>query len=280
MATRKPARSNLVAPRFHASAFPELENLNETDTVQSLDRLTDGKVEKMTLIVCCAAMAMLRQVASPILWLDTQGNVLVQGREYVPIVTPGVTANHTSKGVVYDFSGNRGGILFGDPDALKLSGSMTISSWIYLRSYANNGAQAQILFRGDDRNGLDPYCLAAEADGTMNFTINNAQGQGMGVKTEVPLNQWLHVLASFNDQTGELAMWVNGEKTAFARTAKHPFTNLQAQFTPGVGVGNVQNNHGPHNQPLNGMIADLRLYTSALTPEDVSWFAPGTSKQP
>jgi len=91
------------------------------------------------------------------------------------------------------------------------------------------------------------------------------------------LNRWTHVLASFDSKTGQMSMWLDGDKVAYTRTSKRPFSQLLSQYAAGVGVGNVQNNHGPHNQPLNGMIADLRLYSAVLTPEDVAWASPGSS---
>lgn len=223
----------------------------------------------MIFIGLAAGLAIMRQEASPVLWLDLQGRILVDGRTFEPKMTPGATQRHIANGTAYEFSGAHGGILFGDPVPLQLSGSMTISTWVYLRSYAPNGAQGEILFRGDDRNGLDPYSLVVEADGTVNFVICNEKGQDAGIKAEIELSQWTHVVASFNADTGEMNMWLNDEKVAFAKTSRRPFSGLLAQFAPGIGVGNVQNNHGPHNQPLNGLIADLRLYTSALSPDDI-----------
>jgi hypothetical protein len=225
-----------------------------------------------------AGLAMMRQQASPVLWLNLKGEILVAGRTHEVDLTQGVTMRHIANGVSYDFSGSHGGILLGDPVPLQITGSMTVSTWVYLRSYAPNGAQGEILFRGDDRDGLDPYALDVEADGTVNFAICDENGRGAGVKAEINLGHWTHVIASFNSDSGEISMWLNDEKVAFTKTTKRPFSALLSQFAPGVGVGNVQNNHGPHNQPLNGMIADLRLYSAVLTPEDITFDSPKAFK--
>lgn len=225
----------------------------------------------MAFIGIIAAALIARQQIAPVLWLNTRGDVLLDGHPVETKFTPGATKRSIAKGIAFDFSGSHGGILLGDPESLQLAGSMTVSTWVNLRSYAPNGAQGEILFRGDDRDGLDPYSLVVEADGTVNFVICNERNEGAAVKAEIPLNAWTHVLASFNSDTGEISMWLNGEKVAYARTSKRPFCGLLKQYVPGVGIGNVQNNHGPHNQPLDGMIADLRLYEAVLTPEDVNW---------
>jgi len=217
------------------------------------------------------AMHAMKQLPTPVLWLDTRGNITVDGKTFTPRVADGATRYPTPDGIVYNFTGKRGGLHFGDLPELKLTGSITISVWLNPRSYVNDGPGAQILFRGDDRSGLDPYYMAIEDDGTINFAIENETGLGMKVKGELPLNRWTHVLANFNQATGELSLYENGERIAYAHTSKRPYRELDNGYTPGVGIGNVQNDHGPHNQPFNGMLADLRLYSGLLTPEDVGF---------
>lgn len=215
---------------------------------------------------------LVHQDVRPVLWLNLNGDILVAGRPVTPQFNEGASKVETRDGVAYNFLGGTSGVLFGDNPALKLNGNLTVSAWIFPRSYAPNGAQAEILFRGDDRDGYDPYDFVLTSDGTVNFVIENEQSQGMGVKAEIPLNRWTHVTASLNAESGELAMWTNGVKVALAHTSKRPLLNLLPNFAPGVGVGNVQNDKGPHNQPFNGMIADLRLYSAVLTPDEAGFW--------
>jgi len=214
---------------------------------------------------------LVHQDLNPVFWLDLQGNILVDGKQITPQVNPGVSRIKTPDGIAYNFAGAKSGMLLGDNPAFKLNGDMTVSTWLYPRSYAPNGAQSEILFRGDDRNGYDPYCLVITADGTIRFVVENDRSEGMGVVAELPLERWTHVTASINSQTGEMEMWLNGVEVAYAHTTKRPFIDLIPAFTPGVGVGNVQNDKGPHNQPFNGLIADLRLYSKVLPPSEVGY---------
>jgi hypothetical protein len=222
-----------------------------------------------------------KQDLNPVFWMDAKGNILINGTATAPQVNPGVYRVNTPSGVAYSFAGGKSGILFGDNPALKLGGDMTVSAWIYPRSYAINGWQSQILFRGDDRNDFDPYAFAMTSEGTVYFKIEDENSAGMMVNGEVPLNTWTHVMASLNAKTGDMYMYVNGVEVSHSRTSKRPFLNLIPRYTPGVGVGNVQNDKGPQNQPFNGMIADLRLYAKALTPEEAG-FVPdhATAAQP
>jgi hypothetical protein len=220
-------------------------------------------------IFAALAIAAQIQAPDPVLWLAPNGQIMVQGQAVQPTFSPGTRAIKTSRGVVYDFDGRRSGILLPDVRPLQLTESMTVSTWIYLRSYVNDGPGAQILFRGDDRCGLDPYTLNIMGDGTVRFAVQNAQDRGFIVQSEIPLQQWVHVLASWDMPTGRLALWLNGENVAMAKTTVQPFGPLDKGWSPGIGIGNVQNEKGPHNQPIKGQISDLRVYRGVWTPDDL-----------
>lgn len=207
----------------------------------------------------------------PVLWLDVQGNILIDGDAVEPQINPGVAKQKTPIGIAFNFSGEKSGILFGDKSSLKLTGNITVSAWLFPKSYAPNGAQSEVLFRGDDRAGYDPYFLALTKDGDIQFVIEDDKNEAEMVKTDIPLNQWTHITASLNAATGEMAMWENGVKVSTNSTTKRPIYDLIPKYVPGVGIGNVQNDKGPHNQPFNGLIADLRLYSKVLTPSEVGY---------
>lgn len=225
----------------------------------------------MSIWALTAAMMANAQAIQPVLWMNLRGDILVSGQPTTPRFTPGASRTRTVDGVAYNFTGVHGGVLFGDLPALKLSDSITVSAWLNPRSYVNDGPGAEILFRGDDRSGYDPYWFVIQGDGTINFCVGDDHDRAMNVKGELPLNRWTHVTANFNATTGELKMWLNGELVGYSRTSLREFVELDKGWTPGVGVGNVQNDQGPHNQPYNGLLADLRLYSQALTPDQVGW---------
>jgi Concanavalin A-like lectin/glucanases superfamily len=220
-------------------------------------------------IVATLLISAQAQAPEPALWLKPNGQITIQGKAIVPTFSPGTKAIKTSRGVVFDFDGRRSGILIPDERHLAITESFTVSTWINLRSYVNDGPGAQILFRGDDRGGLDPYTLVIHSDGTVNFSVQDAQNRGFHITAEVPLQKWTHVMANWDMSVGRLQMWINGENVAFATTTVHPFVTLDRGWAPGIGVGNVQNEKGPHNQPINGQLFDLRLMRGVWTPEDL-----------
>lgn len=215
------------------------------------------------------AFAGMAQLPEPVLWLRTDGRVTVEGAVVKPTFSPGTTVIKTRDGAAYDFSGGRSGILLGDIPALRLTESFTVSVWLNLRQYVIDGPGAQILFRGDDRSGHDPYTLVVHPDGTVNFGVQNDEDRGTHTSTEIPLNSWHHVLGNFDAKTGKIQLFFDGSLVAFTTTSVRPFADLDQGQAPGVSIGNVQNEKGIHNQPFNGRIADLRVYRGLFTPADL-----------
>src|SRR5262249_6784961 len=63
-------------------------------------------------------------------------------------------------GKAFNFNGLNGWAALGNPSSLAFTGSFTIEGWIKLNSLPPSGNIGIIMFRGDDRPGLDPYVLS------------------------------------------------------------------------------------------------------------------------
>ncbi len=224
------------------------------------------------------------------LWLDPKGVLRVGGKVVEGRVSDGARAVRTPLGIGLDVAG-RGGLTLGDLLPLRLGGSLTIATWVYLRSVPGEGGQAQILFRGDDRPALDPYSLCVRpgrtdrnggplegtTGGTLAFRIDGTDGGNTTLEAEIPLKRWVRITAAFDAATGEMRIWRGSELVASRTTVRRLFTELDPKSAPGVGIGNVQNESGPHHQPLDGTLVDLRLYGSALDPGEAG-YAPGPDR--
>jgi len=170
-------------------------------------------------------------------------------------------------GQAFSFDGVNDRINVADSPSLKLTQSLSIEAWIRVDGFPTSGGV--VLFRGDDRGGLDPYQLATTPDGTIKFLINSLT-QGVSVQAPVPLGQFVHVAGTLDDATGAMKLYLNGALVAQLVTPIRPFGDLDPASNPGVGIGN----HGgypttPHNFPFNGRIDDLKLYNHALTGAEV-----------
>ena len=208
---------------------------------------------------------------APVIWIDPRGDILVDSQEVTPKFDAGVEKVKTPYGMGYDFNGAKSGIRLPDQGTFKITGDLSISAWLFVRNFAPNGEQSEVLFRGDDRNGLDPYGIMVTHDGSVKFYIYNEKNQEAEAKTALPLNQWAHVLGTLNAATGEISIYLDGNKMTTVSTKIRPFSELEQKSAPGVGIGNVQSDKSPSNQPLNGILADVRLYARLTTPAETGF---------
>ena len=208
-----------------------------------------------------------RDLPQPILAFQLDGSVVapcaVRWRPNTKVVP-------VPRGVGLEISAS-GGWEIPDNPKLALTNAFTISVWLKPSDYVSSGPGAQILFRGDDRSGYDPFGLTIHNDGRIYLLIQNEKNEGQWVACEIPLNVWTHILASFSAKTGELKLFKNGTIVDQVTTPIRPFARLLRDRMPGLGVGNVQSTRLMHDQPYHGIMADLRLYDRELSPKNIEF---------
>ena len=81
-----------------------------------------------------------------------------------------------------------------DSPLLELTHSLTLEAYVNVFSLPQGAdAESQIVFRGDDRGGLDPYFLELHGS-DVRFEINSADGQGASVSAALPVvHQWVNL---------------------------------------------------------------------------------------
>ena len=182
---------------------------------------------------------------------------LVDGTTYAPGMV----------GAAFDFDGVNDRVQLPDSESLKLTESLSIEGWIKADSLP--AQQGEILFRGDDRGGLDPYSLSLQSNGSLRFEVASLSGAA-SVWAPLTLGQFTHVAGTLDDATGVMRLYLDGELISQITTAVRPFGDLDPASNPGIGIGN----HGgdpdtPHNFPFDGLIDELSVYNRALTTEEV-----------
>ncbi|MCA1595923.1 MAG: hypothetical protein LC772_05825, partial [Chloroflexi bacterium] len=170
---------------------------------------------------------------------------------------------------------NRGGaaVLFGDVPALKLEHSMTLSAWLSIWSVSDGG---QIIFRGDNRGGLDPYTVAESRGpgGTpiVQFHIEslpvNGQQRVVSISALAPCQRFFHLATTLNDRTGAMNLYLDGRLAASAVVDERPFGDLNPSQAPGVALGNVQDPNA-YNEPFRGLVDEVMVFSRALTPAEI-----------
>jgi len=175
-----------------------------------------------------------------------------------------------TKGNAIDFQGDlNGGAFTADGPEFVLTRSLSVSCWVYPRAFSHplaTSPQAQIVFRGDDRSGLDPYHLTLSRTGYYAFGVAGP-GETSVLHAPAKLNAWAHLLGTLDDATGEMRLYVNGKLAAELTTNVRPLGPLDPNYRPGIAIGNTQfPQGGRHRQPFDGMIRDVRIYNEAVSP--------------
>ena len=183
------------------------------------------------------------------------------GTEYVP----------GEVGQAFHFDGyNR--VVLADTPSLAFTGSMSIEGWVRVDGLPNRGVGlGAILFRGDDRGGLDPYQLSIDPNGSLYFQVENASGAAARVSAPIAIGQFTHVAATLDDATGAMTLYENGAVVARTVTTVRPFGPLDPNYHPGVGIGNYNGTIATsYNAPFYGPIDELAVYNRAISAGEVA----------
>jgi hypothetical protein len=155
-----------------------------------------------------------------------------------------------------------------DQPAFELTDSLSIEGWI--NPAGAGGQSGVILWRGDCRGGYDPYFFQMHGDNTLGFYIEDGSPNAASVTTSAPLanNQWYHVAATLDGNTGNMSIYINGVLAAQTNTSMRPFGPLISSLEPTIGIGNVGTSCWDY-VPFNGYIDEISLYSRALSQSEI-----------
>lgn len=188
---------------------------------------------------------------------DSNPGVAFNGASFVP----------SKVGQAISFDGVDDRITVADSDNLKLTDSLTIEGWVFATEFGST--HGQILFRGDNRVGLDPYYLSTQPDGNLRFHIESSTSL-VNLDTPMPTGRWVHTAATLDGTTGAIRIYLDGSVATSSSTTVRPLRDLDLPSNPSLGIGN----HGGYptttwNQPFNGQIDELSIYSRALSQGEI-----------
>jgi hypothetical protein len=147
----------------------------------------------------------------------------------------------------------------GDKPSLRLSSAGTVSAWIKSTNFnCDGGSYCGVIdkFNGTtDRNG---YSLTITAGFPELFVADSSGFQEVGSPTQLSLNTWNHVVASWNGS--RVRIYVNGIMTQ---------DTPQTQSVVDGGLSFALGNNIAFGGRFNGIIDDARVYSRELSPNEV-----------
>jgi hypothetical protein len=171
------------------------------------------------------------------------------------------------------FNGTNQRIFVPDNANFKLTNSLTIEAYIYVQPLISGNSDGNIVFRGDNSAGFDPFKLAVGLGGNpasvLGFAITDPSNNNVTVSTTIPLNQWIAVAGTLDGSTGQMDLYVNGVLANSTVTSLRPIGDLGGS-EPGVGIGALQSAAGFLGpEYFHGMIDEVRISDTALSPSQL-----------
>lgn len=139
-----------------------------------------------------------------------------------------------------------------DPSLNTLVTQVTFESWIHAKSLRNH---ERIIDRSDD-DSYDRWVLALH-ENTRGVQIN-INRQIAHSAAAIPLNQWIHVAATYNGETEKI--YVNGNLVGTNAYSGEMDVN-EAKITIG--------NNFENSRPFHGLITEVRIWCVARTQDQI-----------
>src|SRR4029077_20511823 len=97
---------------------------------------------------------------------------------------------------------------------------------------------AEIIFRGDETGGYDPYLLALTGT-NLYFQVSDANNKMVWLVAPITINAWHHVAGTLDDMTGAMQLYIDSAFVEATNRAIRPFGQLSGA-NPGLGIGQLQ----------------------------------------
>ena len=151
----------------------------------------------------------------------------------------------------------------GNPTALQLTGSMTVSAWINSSAFPADDAAIVSKRGGGPLIGFQLDTTVDHGPRTIGFKLTNSSGGQMfryGATT-LQANTWYYVTGVYDAARPTLHVYLNGQLDDGALLGT--VTSTQQNSTLNVNIGQRSGTPGTFN--FNGLIDDVRIYNRPLT---------------
>jgi Concanavalin A-like lectin/glucanases superfamily len=171
----------------------------------------------------------------------------------------GATWNAAGKhGAALSFNGSSGNVNVPHSTSLSLNSSYTFEAWVNPTALT---AYQTILIK--EETGGCGYWLQT-ADNTIASGFNNSGcREHVSDTPTIPLNQWSHLAAVFDDAANTYTLYLNGVAVLTANETTAPVANTQALVFGQSACSSCG------NERWRGRIDDIRIYNRPLTTSEI-----------
>jgi phosphodiesterase/alkaline phosphatase D-like protein len=196
---------------------------------------------------------------------DASGN----GRDSTLEQGASFASGHLGNAVAFDGNDD-----YVDAGSFDITGQeLTISTWINPAQFTGKYRDNRILAKATSDAEQDHYWMLSgikQGDDTvLRFRLKTDGDTTTLVANtgNIPLNQWSHAVARYDGST--MTLYLNGQEVG--STAKSG--ELSTDANVGINIGRNPSGYGP----WNGMIDDVRIYSRALTAQEIQDLFDGTT---
>jgi len=189
---------------------------------------------------------------------DASGHGLTGTLTYGPTWTIG------KHGTAVNLDGSDDYVNLGNPTALQITGSMTISAWIYSAAFPGDDA-AIVSKRSSTSIGYQLDTTVDRGSRTVGFKLSTNSGGEMSRygATVLQTNSWYHVTGVYNATARTLDVYLNGQPDNGDLVGT--VTSSQQNSTANVNIGRrASGGYG-----FNGRIDDVRIYDRVLSQAEI-----------
>ncbi|MHC5185166.1 MAG: LamG-like jellyroll fold domain-containing protein, partial [Planctomycetota bacterium] len=184
--------------------------------------------------------------------LDSSGNGL-NGK----LVGSAEITEDTERGAVLRLDGNEGYVDCGDSWMFDITGSMTVSAWIKVKEFGSS--REAIISKGDGSWRLARYGDENSIEFACSGVSNNDYGY-IGGDENINDSQWHHIAGVYDGK--EISLYIDG-MLDISEQATGYISSDQLPVLIGAAPDFYDRN-------WNGLIDDVRIYSRALTAEEIS----------
>lgn len=182
------------------------------------------------------------------------------------------------KGSAYFYSPSTGTaanacLVYSLPSALSAPSALTMSCWVYQTVQATNGTP---MLLSDGTNYGPEFYISGSGVVNVYWASTTATGgsalPSTGANTSIPANAWSHLAMTYSN--GFMTLYVNGV-VASAGVVTGNLCSVGGNALSRMLIGSAVNYNG-----YNGYVDDVRLYTTALSPQQIIWLYSCSTNNP